>query len=122
MIYVQMTRDMNERKPKLFGLLTLKQFIGAAISVVLGALILILVPLPFMYRILVALVPALPIMVIACYPSHATSPLVMAKYYLNRLICGPDIYIHDGDSEFYKKKTETQQPKVKRYKKYEGIR
>ena len=122
MIYVTMTRDINERPPKIFGLVTLRQAVGIGISVVIGALIMILVPVPFVYRFLIALAPALPIMVIAFYPKNETSPLVILKYYINRLICGPDVYIHDGNSEYYKKKTGTGKPKIKRYANYEGIK
>lgn len=104
------------------GLFTKRQLLGIVIAAVIVLLLILVLPFQFMTKFLIALIPAVPILIIAYYPENQMSPLVYVRFFAKRIFFGKDIRIHDGNSTYYKKRKPRKEVKITRHKEYQGIR
>lgn len=112
---------MDERPPKILGLLTKKQLLGLVIAALVIIVFTIVLPFGFLANFTIGIFPALPIIVIFFFPSDAISPVTYIAYYVKELLQGSDTRTHNGNTTYYRKK-KAKSEKIKRYRSYKGVR
>ena len=122
MINVQMTRSLKEREPKLFGFVTKKQALGLIIAFIIMCLCLTLIKLPFTTRLVISIVPVLPVLIIFFYPENEGSPLNVLRYYISEFFSGKDRKKTRDNNTFYYRKPGEEKTRIRRHPDYPGIR
>lgn len=122
MIKVTTTPDIKARPPKIGGLITAKQLLFLLAALVPAALVMIYLPVDFAIRALIALAVMFPFLLIGWYPESETSPVAYAKGFIRSAVISEPRRYDDGNTVYYRKKTETKKTKVRRHREYRGIK
>ena len=122
MVIVPMTRDINERPPKIFGPFTKKQLLGTIVGAAIIIFFLFILPFDFVTRLLIGAGVSIPAFVFGYLPTGIITPMTYIRYYVLRVINGKQVIPHDGDTAYSAKKKPQEDFKITRHKEYKGIR
>ena len=100
MIRVIMTTNIDERPPKVMGLLTMRQLVCIGLAALAILPIILWTPLPFAGKFVTCLLIIFPFIFIGWYPPGVTNPVIIAWDYIKTLRRGAERH-HECRADFF---------------------